>query len=184
MLLLIVCGKFIDLQNCCRYFSRKYPIQLIIKNISSNPNPESLQDEARPNGKGEIDSSPTKERKSDSNVATNLSHQSSNESVTATDDKSDLGSIILQSDVSITCLLKSSVYSSSLFPLSSYKYSKTSSTRSSKPPNFNPCLVAMILGFCYLLDVIARKRTGFDDLLQPVLVLSLIRSFNFPTWLW
>lgn len=87
------------------YFSRKYPIQLIIKNISANP--ETLQDEAKPTSKSDNEPSPTKDRTNDSNAMSNLTHQSSSESVTATDDKSvnthfhDLGSTILLSDVSV-----------------------------------------------------------------------------------
>lgn len=80
------------------YFSRKYPIQLIIKNVTTNP--DTLQDDPKLNGdNGECESSPTKDFK----IGSNLTHQSSNESVTAVDDKSvsnDLGSIILLSDVS------------------------------------------------------------------------------------
>lgn len=78
---------------------------MIIKNISSNL--ETLQDEGKLNGKGENDSSPTKERTTDGYTGSSLTHQSSNESVTAIDDKSisnDLGSVILLSDVGFTFL--------------------------------------------------------------------------------
>ncbi|KAG4072891.1 hypothetical protein HA402_002634 [Bradysia odoriphaga] len=83
-----------------RYFSRKYPIQLIIKNISSNTEP--LQDDPKSNGESE--SSPTKDFKIETKRVSSLVHQSSNESVTATDDKSasnDLGSVIMLSDLQI-----------------------------------------------------------------------------------
>lgn len=82
---------------------------MTIKNISAHPNPEALQVEQQPPqpiSKGENDHSPTKDHTNDSN----LSHQSSNESATATDDKStsanfhDLGSTILLSDVSVVKL--------------------------------------------------------------------------------
>ncbi|KAJ6643937.1 Testis-expressed protein 2 [Pseudolycoriella hygida] len=79
-----------------RYFSRKYPIQLIIKNVSSNnSNSDTLQDEGKST---EMENSPTEERTTD----LNLTHQSSNES--ATNEKSfntDFGSIILHSDLQV-----------------------------------------------------------------------------------
>lgn len=82
-----------------RYFSRKYPIQLIIKKIASSSEP---QDDPKSNGESE--SSPTKDYRVDTKRVSSLIHQSSNESVTATDDKSisnDLGSAIMLSDLQI-----------------------------------------------------------------------------------
>lgn len=160
------------------YFSRKYPIQLIIKNIGSTP--EVLPDEAKANGEGEH--SPTKDYKFDSKMSSNLTHQSSNESVTAADDKSvsnDLGSVIMLSDVSASEQPSATNQMNSHF---SCKSSKIDWTQTIKPPTNNPCNAVTTFGFFSLLAATARRRIGSDDSPRPASAPLSIRSSSFPTW--